>query len=99
MCINPQSLAQSVGRTHQFIVFTDGTLGQDAERDGGDGEDKVGVIELWHVRLVTNENPYAYDRSDECYDDNEGEKATELHLLFTVLKYCYRPTCNQGDKH
>lgn len=99
MCINLKSLTQSVGRAHQFIVFTDSTLSQDAERDGGDREDKVGVIELWHVRLVTNENPYAYDRSDECYDDNEGEKATELHLLFTVLKYCYRPTCNQGDKH
>lgn len=99
MCINPQSLAQSVGRTHQFIVFTDGTLGQDAERDGGDGEDKIGVIEFGHDGLVNRENPYAYNCSNECNDDNEREKTTELHLLLTVLKHCYRPTCNQGNKH
>lgn len=99
MCINPQFLTQSVGRAHQFIVFTDSTLSQDAERDGGDREDKVGVIEFGHDGLVTNENPYAYHRSDECNDDNKGEKPTELHLLLTVFKHCYCPTCNQGDQH
>ena len=90
-------LAQSVGRTHQFIVLTDGTLCQNGEADSGQGEDDVGIIELGHGGLFTCENPNAYKCCDECNDDDERKKIAKLHLLFTVLKCCNGPNGEERD--